>query len=194
MILRRQRGVILFIALIVLVAMSLAGVALIRGVDNANLIAGNLAFRQGATHAADWGVELARSWLSSQSAVTLDSDQPGVTNGSAYWANMQGSVDFTGRDPNPGKIAFDWSTASTAVDDGNGNSVQFVINRLCDASGPSASANCIRNSSGGTASGTKSGAAYGTFALSASTQIYYRITARVVGPRNTVSYVQVVVN
>ena len=36
----RQRGAVLFIALIVLVAMSLAGIALIRGVDTANLIAG----------------------------------------------------------------------------------------------------------------------------------------------------------
>lgn len=192
MILRRQRGVILFIALIVLVAMSLAGVALIRGVDNANLIAGNLAFRQGATHAADWGVELARTWLSSQSAVTLDANQPGVTNGTAYWANMQANLDFTGRDT--AKTAFDWSTASTAVADGNGNDVQFVIHRLCEAAGASASTNCIRSTTGGSASGTKGGAAYGTFALSSTTQLYYRITTRVVGPRNTVSYVQVVVN
>jgi Tfp pilus assembly protein PilX len=194
MILRRQRGVILFIALIVLVAMSLAGVALIRGVDNANLIAGNLAFRQGATHAADWGVEMARTWLSSQSSATLDTDQPGVTNGTAYWANMQANLDFTGRDPNPSKVAFDWSTASTAVADGNSNNVQFVIHRLCNASGPAASTNCIRSSTGGTAAGTKGGAAYGTFALSATTQLYYRITARAVGPRNTVTYVQVVAN
>lgn len=194
MILRRQRGVILFIALIVLVAMSLAGVALIRGVDNANLIAGNLAFRQGATHAADWGVELARSWLSTQSAVTLYADQPGVTNGTAYWANVQTNLDFTGRDPNPAKTAFNWSTASAAVADGNGNDVQFVIHRLCEAAGPTTSTNCIMSSAGGTSSGTKGGAAYGTFALSSATQIYYRITTRVVGPRNTVSYVQVVVN
>lgn len=194
MILRRQRGVILFIALIVLVAMSLAGVALIRGVDNANLIAGNLAFRQGATHAADWGVELARSWLSSQTAVTLDTDQPAVTNGGAYWANMQANLDFTGRDPNPSKVAFDWTTASTPVSDGNGNDVQFVIHRLCDAAGPSAGTNCIRSTTGGSSSGTKGGAAYGTFALSTTTQLYYRITTRVAGPRNTISYVQVVVN
>lgn len=190
MILRRQRGVILFIALIVLVAMSLAGVALIRGVDNANLIAGNLAFRQGATHAADWGVELARTWLNSQNTVTLYSDQPGVTNGSAYWANMQSNLDFTGRDTT--KTAFDWSTASTAAADGNGNDVQFVIHRLCDGAGDPAGKNCIRSSSGGSSSSTKGGTGPGV--LTTVTQLYYRITTRVVGPRNTVSYVQVVVN
>jgi type IV pilus assembly protein PilX len=189
---RQQRGVVLFIALIVLVAMSLAGVALIRGVDTANLIAGNLAFRQGATHAADWGVEQARSWLSSQSATTLYADQPGVTNGSGYWANMQLGLDFTGSDPV--KTPFDWSTAANLGTDANGNQVQYVIHRLCDLAGDPASRNCIRSSAGGTSSGTKGGAAYGTFALSGATQIYYRITTRVVGPRNTTSYVQVVVN
>ena len=50
---RAQRGVILFVALIVLVAMSLTGIALIRSVDTNVLVAGNLAFRQGATAAAD---------------------------------------------------------------------------------------------------------------------------------------------
>ena len=47
----RQRGVVLFIALIVMVAMSLAAIALFRSVDTANLVAGNQAFKQGALNA-----------------------------------------------------------------------------------------------------------------------------------------------
>jgi Tfp pilus assembly protein PilX len=43
----RIRGAVLFIALIVLVAMTLAGIAIMRSVDTATLIAGNLAFKQG---------------------------------------------------------------------------------------------------------------------------------------------------
>ena len=43
---RHQRGVVLFIALIVMVAMSLAAIALIRSVDTTNILIGNLAFRQ----------------------------------------------------------------------------------------------------------------------------------------------------
>jgi len=49
----REQGVILFVALIVLVAMSLAGIALMRSVDTSVLVAGNLAYRQGATSVAD---------------------------------------------------------------------------------------------------------------------------------------------
>ncbi len=187
----RERGVVLFIALIVLVAMSLAGIALVRGVDNANLVAGNLAFKQGATYAGDWGVEQARGWLTSQSASTLADDQPAVAGGSAYWANMQQGLDFTGSDTN--KIAFNWSTAADLGTDANGNQVRYVIHRLCEKAGDASKVNCVR---GGVAAGvgTKAGATYSSFALAGSTQVYYRITTRVTGPRNTVSYVQVVVN
>jgi Tfp pilus assembly protein PilX len=41
-----QRGVVLLVALIILVALTLAGVALIRSVDTANIIAGNLSFHR----------------------------------------------------------------------------------------------------------------------------------------------------
>jgi len=191
---QRQRGVVLFIALIVLVAMSLAGIALIRGVDSANLIAGNLAFKQGATLAGDWGVEQARTWINTQAVGDLYIDQPPVANGGGYWANMQSGLDFTGTDPNPAKPDFNWNTAVNLGDDGNGNQVQYVIHRLCDAPGDPASKNCIRGTGGGAVAGTKGGAVYGSFALSGTTQIYYRITTRIVGPRNTISYVQVMVN
>jgi len=55
----RQRGVVLFFALIALVVMSLAAVALIRSVDTNTLIAGNLAFKQAATSSGDSGLEMA---------------------------------------------------------------------------------------------------------------------------------------
>ena len=45
----KQRGVVLFFALISLLAIMLAAVALIRSVDTSIMIAGNLAFKQAAT-------------------------------------------------------------------------------------------------------------------------------------------------
>ena len=54
-----QQGMVLLIALVVLVAVMVAGIAMIRSVDTATLVAGNLAFEQAATHAADRGVEAA---------------------------------------------------------------------------------------------------------------------------------------
>src|SRR6185436_14173310 len=76
-----QRGVVLFIALIVLVAMTLAGIGMMRSVDTNNLIAGNLAFMNAALSAGDAAIEVARNWVMSKTAGQLEADQPG------YFAN-----------------------------------------------------------------------------------------------------------
>jgi Tfp pilus assembly protein PilX len=185
----RQRGAVLFIALIVLVAMSLAGIALIRGVDTTNLIAGNLAFKQNATHGGDWGIEQARAWLQAQVAANLYNDVPG-----RYYAAMQTGADFTNTDPS--KPDFDWTNnAFDLGPDPAGNpEVRYVIHRMCELAGNPGSVNCVRTTTGGTSDSTKGGATYGGAALPSTSQIYYRITARVTGPRNTVSYVQSMVN
>jgi type IV pilus assembly protein PilX len=53
----RQHGVVLFVALIAMVVMSLAGVALIRSVDTAGSVAGNLAFREASVPAVSMAIE-----------------------------------------------------------------------------------------------------------------------------------------
>src|SRR5207302_1311973 len=60
---RRQRGVVLFVALIIMVAMSLAAVALIRSVDTTSAVIGNLAFRQASVLPANMAVENAAAAL-----------------------------------------------------------------------------------------------------------------------------------
>ena len=54
---RRQRGVVLLIALIVLVAMTLAGIGMMRSIDSGTLVSGNIGFREAAVATADTGVE-----------------------------------------------------------------------------------------------------------------------------------------
>jgi len=179
---RAQRGAVLFIALIVLVAMSLAGLALMRGVDTGTLIANNLAFKQSATMGADLGVETARTWLIANAGATLQNDQPGVAGGNGYWSTSQDALDLIN--------TYDWTTAVNVGTDAAGNQVSYVIQRLCDASGPTTSAHCIKTSTSTAATGTKGGASYGTYAISAPTDAFYRVTVRVAGPRNTVSFVQ----
>ena len=70
----RQGGVVLMMALIVLVAMTLAGIALVRSVNTSNIIAGNLAFQQAATHAGDTGTEAAVGWLEANNTAALHGD------------------------------------------------------------------------------------------------------------------------
>jgi hypothetical protein len=52
---RSQRGVVLLIALIILVAMTMAGIGMMRSIDTGSVIAGNLAFKQATTNAGDAG-------------------------------------------------------------------------------------------------------------------------------------------
>jgi type IV pilus assembly protein PilX len=200
---RAQQGVVLIIALIVLVALALAGIALVRSVDTGVIVAGNLAFKQSATNAGDQGIEAAFKWLTDNKSI-LDSDN--LSSTSAYFANWQLNADLTGNDP--ARPDFPWGASSleVAADDGAGNRVRYVIHRLCAASNVSAaSTSCVKVSStsgGGTAaSGGEFGGRRGyeiggqpggTFNLTASA-VYYRITVRIDGPRNTVSYVQALV-
>ena len=60
---RRERGVVLFVALIVLIVMTLAGLALLRQMAPASSIAGNIAFKENATSVADRGTEVALQYL-----------------------------------------------------------------------------------------------------------------------------------
>jgi type IV pilus assembly protein PilX len=186
----RQQGVVLFIALIVLVAMSLAGVAMVRSVDTSLGIAGNLAFKQATIQGSDLGIREAYTWLSGNtSAVLKDSD---AANG--YFSAA------------PASTAEDWFDASKwgtskyvngGAADAAGNVVRYVIHRMCTEpntayNGTNAGVpnNCALNTptSGGGSGGSM---AVGSPQFQGIPQIYYRITTRVEGPRNTVSIVQV---
>jgi Tfp pilus assembly protein PilX len=174
---KAQHGVVLFISLIVLVAMTLAGVAMMRSVDTNVLIAGNLAFRNAARSSADAGIEAARVWLSAQTAGALIND-----NVPGYYANWQDSF-------NPG--AFNWGAQAALVGtDSNGNEIRYIVHRMCAESAKTVDGtDCFKVTSASSGS-TKGGGSYGQTPLSGAAMPYYRITARVEGPRNTVSYVQ----
>ncbi len=58
-----ERGTALFVALIMLVAMSIAAVSLVRSVNTTVVVSGNLAFQQAALQAADYGIEGLRDLL-----------------------------------------------------------------------------------------------------------------------------------
>lgn len=201
----RQRGVILFIAIIVLVAMTLAGLALIRSVDTGNMVAGNLAFKQGATTAADAGTEAGIAWLQSvvgTTAVQQDNSSLG------YYATSQDTLDMTGTSNDPNRARVDWDfnscsgvtasaciTPAPSVDAGAGNTVTYIIHRLCRTTGDAnATGNsCANYKSSKTTSPKRGELKYGDDKRFEPLPVeYYRITSRVKGPRNTISYVETI--
>lgn len=191
---RAQSGVVLIIMLIVLVAMTLAALSLVRSTDTTNVIAGNMSFQQAAVHSGDTGIELAATWLKNNAAgATLDSDDP--TNG--YVAGGLGvAPNLTANPPQSWDNYWVNTLAARAVvapqADVAGNTVAYVIDRMCANAGPvTGGAACVSSPSVAVASGSEEEA--GLKQLNSPSVVYYRITVRVDGPRNSVSYVQAVV-
>lgn len=199
-----QQGVILFIALIALVVMSLAAVALVRSVDTSTLVAGNLAFKQAATSSADAGVEAAVPWLKTTEtaqvpkdpwmdathAFNVDAPANGYYSSITLPADLTADSTWTSAASRPGTGAnFD----ANGLDSTTGNTVRYIIQRVCRTPNQVlSSANCLF-SDASEDNGSKRGrlsyeAGLGSGATTGSP--LYRITARVTGPRNTVSYIQ----
>jgi len=186
-----QRGVVLIMALVMLIVMTLAGIALMRSVSTSGVVAGNLAFQQAATHSADVGIETAVAFLTGATAAQLQTTSRGGP-GTRYIAHRE--------DPSSGQSWDDFWTKkldptdvnTIATPDAASNTVSYVIHRLCSVDGPAnTAATC---SAAPPALGTKTGGmGGGVVGIAPPSQVYYRITARVTGPRNSLSYVQVVV-
>lgn len=190
-----QSGVVLVIMLIVLVAMTLAAVSMVRSVDTTNLIAGNLSFQQAATHSGDSGIEVASSWLSANAAGDILNDND-ISNGYAANGLLLGP-NLTASPPQTWNDYWVNTLAARAVAgtqaDAAGNTVSYVIDRLCNNTGSvSSGASCVGSPTVTLASGNIEEASEKQ--LNAVSGVYYRITVRVDGPRNTVSYVQAIVS
>jgi hypothetical protein len=200
-VLARQKGVVLLITLIMLVAMTLAALAMMRSVDTSNMVAGNLAFQQTSFHAADVGTEQAIGYLfgtiyprktcggttatttcpngyQSSHDPSLEPPTAGVT-WEKYWASMVGG---------PGVVPL------TGLPDGYSGA--FVVEAMCTFAGQGEP--CIKATDTlsiiqpqGEDMGSSSRKAEPLMAQR--TSIYYRITTRVEGPRNSVGYVQAMV-
>ena len=189
----KERGVVLFIALIVLVVMSLIGISMIRQGSSSQMVAGNLAFKEGAEAAADLGMERARDWLVLRTGADLEKDF--ATNGTKTYVSNGLSVVFdpfilSDADWDPYKVpAKDLSNSDDPVIalKRQEYSVFYVIHRLCDKTGSITANNnlCILHIE----TSSTEGIDYGNAAV-AGFMPYYRVTVRVRGPRNTTSYVQ----
>ena len=211
---KKQSGVVLLTVLIVLVAMLLGALTMMRASDTSTLIAGNVAFKQNGASSADMAIESAINWLGNQSSAILQSNQlasgylasydpegPNIKAGQswdAYWND-------TAKLPSGYKCWISWSgsppvatcnssdsTASSRYDEA-GNRSAYIIHRMCAATGSATDSATGCQLAVSSSSAATSSKGVGKVTISNASQVYYRITARVVGPRNTVTYTQVMV-
>jgi type IV pilus assembly protein PilX len=193
----KQRGVVLIFALIALLAIMLAAVALIRSVDTSTMIAGNLAFKQAATTSGDAGTEAAMSWLATTQAannaknIYKDATHAfNVTNAAAgYYSNADPALSLFAN------ATWNAITAIPAVTDSSGNSISYIIQRACRNGGVKMEdADCLFSGAIQDTNGQNiplpQDICTGSGCPVAGQAPMIRITSRVKGPKNTLSYVQ----
>lgn len=182
---------VLFLALIVMVALALAGVALVRSVDGTTTVVGNLALRQAALLPANLAVEEASRALFNDAApggrasiADYEQDQPNEN----YFARLQDGEDVRGVPKILQKKAS--FTLPKVLDAGNGNEVRYVIERVCSPGAPlpldkkSRVGWCDMMPPKQGAPGTSDELDQ----IALDPMPFYRVTIRVDGPRNTVTF------
>ena len=185
-----QCGIALFFTIVVMVALMLAGIALIRSMDTATVVGGNLVLEQAAMSAADRSIEYAVHALFD---TTLVGDRTVDNKGQNYLAsvgrNADGSIpEIPKALQEPFPAGFAGLSGSLIAPDEAGNKSYFLIERMCLAPGAPVGNNCNLSSA---AFGSDPGTQHYT-GLIRPGDAYYRVTVRTEGPRNTVSYAQAI--
>jgi type IV pilus assembly protein PilX len=172
---------VLLVTLIALLVMLIGAVALLRSANTASAIAGNMASKQAAMEAADTAIQAAAVQLTALTA-------PDTSVTGSYFATQQTPDDANGLPP------FTW-TGVTVQQVGNFQ-VQYLIDRLCDAPLPVLTTNkpiqCAVAPAIADVTSHKIGSP--TANLLPIGAVYYRVTARVVGPKNSESYAQAILS
>lgn len=188
---RGQRGVILIIALLVLVAMTIASIGLLRSVDTANVIAGNLSFRKDATQQVERAFRAASQTMLAIPLADRNADVPA----SSYFASFQ-PTDKRGipqalldaPSPSVPGTGTGWANeVAIPIGDATGGGLLFryALERMCTTAGAVETSDCRVFSP----PGSSSREAF-LDPLGVSAQAYVRATVRVDGPKNTVIYFQ----
>jgi hypothetical protein len=215
--------VVLFIALIVMVAMSLAAVALIRSVDTSTQVIANLAFRQASITLANWAIEKASSGLFAQYGGPRINDITKDLLAENYYAvhSLSGAHGCVGNSvdgihwddasgvpcPLQNKTSLAAAGLGQTFTDASLNKVYYVVERMCN---PDPTLTNPQRPDGSDPNKPKDSTQLGWCDVIAPKgggcheingqcvfdfppMAYYRITVRVDGPKNTVSFVQTMV-
>jgi Tfp pilus assembly protein PilX len=179
---------VLFIALIVLVSMTLAAIGMTRSIDTSNLVAGNMAMKQSALNASDQAIEEAVAWLEGQAGKgTLMNDNAAL---GYFSATPVQEPKWTASDAWGNSVC-----AHTCATDTAGNVTRYVIHRMCTQSDVAAGGanQCAWSGTSSSGDGNSNDVASASGRFKGGGSIFYRVTSRVDGPRNTQSYTQVMV-
>jgi len=183
-----QRGIVLVFALITLVILLIGAVAISRSLTNSQFTLGNIGFKRDLTNQGERAIQLAmdavRGGGALASEATRNTDLPAANYRATMLPTNAQGIPLALLD----SAAFDaMATAANDIDVGNGTgiTIRYVIDRMALAQGACTSSNCTMANE----------PVYGGPKLNPPPppppeQPIFRLTLRVTGPRNTVSFFQ----
>jgi hypothetical protein len=176
----REQGVALPVMLVILAVMLVGSVYLLKSSHSTALATSNLAYDATLNRAADLGLHQGFQWLSTTAAANKAALEADDTD-DGYHASL--STKLTPHDDDF------WDGAKT-VTDADGNSIQYVVHRLCARDGRYDKDNrCVQTSSvrGSLGNAVALGESLASDAPSfdGAPQLHYVIASRINGPRGS---------
>lgn len=193
-----QAGVVLFLAMIALVVMSLAAVALIRSVDTNSMITGNLTYKQTAAISSAYGIESMADTMGAE-AFSYGNANDAPKGYYALCSTFDSSTDRCSGNNLTADASWVPGTSSrlatgtgiTAGKDVYGNTIQYIVERMCHKTGAPDSFSCLQAGSDlDNSTHNVQSMPFGDRPEIAVNSPVYRVTVRIAGPKNTISYIQ----
>jgi Tfp pilus assembly protein PilX len=179
----RQRGVVLIFTLIVLLILTIGAVALMRSMNTSLFNAGNLAFRRDLVNQGELAVAtVINEFKTTCSTNCLSSTASTEADNAAFNYYAETLPTTTQGIPTVllGTVANPISGAA-----GSGILIYYVIDRLCQAAGPTVASQCVQSSAAPLATTVKN-----QTPLTPPSATVYRLSIRVNGPRSTQVFLQ----
>lgn len=184
---QQQRGVVLVFALIALVIMLIGAVAITRSINSSQFNIGNIGFKRDLANQSERAVQLAMNAVNAGGALADPTKRLTALASANYSAvkladNIQGIPNILLQSD------AQFATVGTAPDidvSGMNVKVRYVVDRLATAEGACNSTNCTMSTAQ-----VFGGAASELNPVTPTPQPVYRLTVRLTGPRNTLSFFQ----
>lgn len=194
-----QHGIALIFALITLVILLIGAVAISRSINSSQFTIGNIGFKRDLTNQGERALQIAMDAVRTGPLAVVTTRNTNLTN-----ANYSATLLATNAQGIPNALLSDTTFATVGVASNDitvadmGVTVRYVIDRMATAPGGCSSSTCTMANQtvfgGGSSewinSQTNSGAANNANPSAVPEQPIYRITLRVKGPRNTLSFFQ----
>jgi len=175
----RQRGVVLIFTLIILLILTIGAVALMRSVNTTLFNAGNLAFRRDLVNQGELAISNVKTALLSGALSTTTSTESNLPAQNYYATMLPTNAQGI---PTALLVQSPPNMLTGATPDVQ---IAYVIDRLCQNTGPSIATQCVQSSAGATG-----GTANATAVVAPPSSTVYRLSVRVSGARNTQVFLQ----